>query len=68
MKCVAPCKKIQIVESCLLNWAQGIRNTPDDWYPESKFHWQGRQNPESLIQSQESRVHRVNPESKIVLD
>ena len=68
MKCVAPCKKIQIVKSWVLNWAQGIRNTLDDWNPESKFHWQGRQNPESLIQSQESRVHGVNPEYKIVLD
>ena len=38
MKRVAPCQKIQIVESYLLNCAQGIRNTPDDWNPESKFH------------------------------
>lgn len=53
---------------CLLNWAQGIRNTPNDWNPESTFHWQGRQNPESWIQYLESRVQRVNPESKIVLN
>ena len=35
------------------NTAQGIRNPTDDWYPESKFHWQrrGKRYLESRIQN-----------------
>ena len=45
------------------NTAQGIRNPTNDWYPESKFHWQ-------ILESSTSNPEPMtwNPESRTVLD
>ena len=48
---------------CIRSTAQGIRNTTNDWNPESKFHWKRL---ESSTWNQESTVW--NPESRTFLD